>query len=152
MSFGRGMRAGRPPRKGAIFVGVLVALVLVACLMWALTRNLLSVQRQTLRHQWSLQSLILAEAGLERAKARLERAPDYAGERWEIAADPLVHRPAAVVEIRILSDNVSHQHRITSVARFPLAANQPTVQQRSVTIPTAVPAADAIRSQSSSAP
>jgi hypothetical protein len=52
---------------------------------------------------WGVQAQWLAEAGLERAAARLAGQPGYSGETWTIPAGQLGGNVGAVVRIRVES-------------------------------------------------
>jgi hypothetical protein len=100
--FARGRRAGFAALLGVAGLSVL-ALVLMAVLALALRER-----RQVQSEERRVQAAWLAESGLERARARLENDPAYAGETWalssadlpggggrvEIVVEPVVNDPA----------------------------------------------------------
>ena len=62
----------------------------------------MAMERQAVQmNQRSLQASWLAEAGVERAAARLAADPKYAGETWIISAKELAADDDAVVRIQV---------------------------------------------------
>ena len=64
-------------------------------------RQALAERRAIEMSRSGLQALWLAEAGLERAAARLAADPKYAGETWTISAAELAAGDGAVVRIEV---------------------------------------------------
>jgi Tfp pilus assembly protein PilX len=75
-------RKSGSPRGGAVLIVALICLLLVTVLAASLTRTVLLQREQVLRDEWRLQAAWLAEAGIDRAAARLSDAADYEGEEW----------------------------------------------------------------------
>jgi Tfp pilus assembly protein PilX len=92
----------RPNRRsGAVLVVVLVCLTVAAIMLVVVARQAGIVRRAVERSQSSLQAQWLAEAGAERAVARLASDPAYAGETWRISAKELGTPNDAEVRITI---------------------------------------------------
>jgi Tfp pilus assembly protein PilV len=90
-----------PPRSGVVLVVVIVCLVVAMAVFMSVVK-LATAQRQTIKtQQWQAQAAWLAEAGLERAAARLATDPSYTGETWTIAGDQLGGPDGAAVAIRL---------------------------------------------------
>ncbi|MDG3004017.1 hypothetical protein [Paludisphaera mucosa] len=79
----------RSRRRGLTSVAVLVLLFVIALVGASLVRLSVTFRDRARAHDRSLQSELLADAGLDRAFARLSAAPGYTGERWEIPAEAL---------------------------------------------------------------
>jgi type II secretory pathway component PulK len=88
-------------RKGAILIVILLCLAVAAAVSIAVVRQA-ALQRQAAQlNRRSLQACWLAEAGLERAAARLATDGKYAGETWTVAPAELAADERAVVKIRV---------------------------------------------------
>ena len=87
-------------RRGAILIVVLVCMAVAAVLFVVLARQAATEHHVTQSRQWAVQAQWLAEAGVERAAARLAANADYTGETWNISPDELAGHNAAVVRIR----------------------------------------------------
>lgn len=88
-------------RRGAVLIVVLVCLALAIGLFVLVVKQAVAERHAIDRSHDALQSLWLAEAGIERAAARLAADPDYAGETWVISAKKLYRNANAVVRIEI---------------------------------------------------
>jgi Tfp pilus assembly protein PilX len=107
-------------RRGSMLVIVMVLLLVVAGVVGALVQ-VLHVERQQIRsHDARLQTAWLAEAGLERAAARLRDAAGYEGETWTVPASSLGGTHGGRVEIRVERVAASPQlRRISVTADYP---------------------------------
>ena len=85
-------RAGRTNRPGAVLLVVLVCLMVLATMGGVLLRRGLAQHGQVEAGERRAQSEWLAEAGLERASARLAESPDYNGETWDLSPQDLSGR------------------------------------------------------------
>lgn len=117
---------GRPTTspRGAILIMVLVALALLAALGGTLLRWA-SMEHKLLRSQAEAgQARWLAEAGVERAAARLAHDLKYAGETWDIAAADLPAGAAARVRI-VVKPLAGHADRSSIVVdvEYPLESD-----------------------------
>jgi Tfp pilus assembly protein PilX len=91
----------RRRRGGAILIVILVCLAVAAAISIVVAKQT-AIERQAARmNQRGLQAWWLAEAGVERAVARLAADGKYAGETWTIAAKELAANEHAVVKIRV---------------------------------------------------
>jgi Tfp pilus assembly protein PilX len=114
-------RAKRRCRCGFAIIGVLVCFVVASLLLVSWLKTV-SFERQQGRAAGDrLQAEWLAEAGIDRAAARLAEKADYAGETWNISAEELSARDAAAVEIRVAAV-ADHPDRrtIEVVADYPV--------------------------------
>jgi Tfp pilus assembly protein PilX len=87
-------------RRGAVLVVVAVCLALAGVLLLAVTRQAALTRRSTQSSQRRLQAQWLAEAGVERAVARLAADRAYTGETWSIATHALDGQHDAEVRIK----------------------------------------------------
>ena len=94
-------RRYRGVRRGAILVAVLVILIVVMMLAATLTRDMVRHHSSTTVYQRNVQSMLLAEAGVERALAQLEADASYRGERWELTPASLGDAWPGEVVIRV---------------------------------------------------
>lgn len=106
-------------RRGAILLVILVCFALAAAMFVVLARLAVTARRVAETQQWAVQAQWLAEAGLDRAAARLQQQADYSGETWKISASELGGAHAAVVKIRV--DGVADlaAHRVFVEADYP---------------------------------
>lgn len=115
------MRCRSHPRRGAVLITVLVSLVLLAIIggallrLAALERKLLDAQANACQSRW------LAEAGLQRAVARLIADANYQGETWQVEASELSQQAPALVEIE-----VAHEPRRPGYRRIRVRADFPS--------------------------
>lgn len=77
-------------QRGAILIVVLVCLAVAAAISVTVVRQIAAERQAVQMNYRSVQALWLAEAGLERAAARLAADPKYNGETWAIPAMELV--------------------------------------------------------------
>jgi type II secretory pathway component PulK len=89
------------PRRGMLAIAVLLCLIVLTLIAGGLLRagaahrDEIRVQERRLQAEW------LAEAGLQRALARLASDPGYPGETWNIDARELDSADAATVTIAV---------------------------------------------------
>ena len=76
-------------RRGAVLIVVLVCLAVAAAISVVVVRQIAMERHGVQMNQRGLQASWLAEAGVERAAARLAADPKYAGETWIISAKEL---------------------------------------------------------------
>ena len=87
--------------RGAVLIVVLVCLALATALFVLVAKQAVAERRAIDRSCHALQSRWLAEAGVERAAARLAADPDYAGETWDLSAKQLAGNDDAIVRIQV---------------------------------------------------
>jgi hypothetical protein len=88
-------------RRGVVLVVVLVCLMVAAALFVLVVKQAASEHQVIDADYRGLQAAWLAEAGVERAAARLVAQADYAGETWTIPAAELAADEGAVVRIEV---------------------------------------------------
>ncbi|MFV2067194.1 MAG: hypothetical protein ACC645_09465 [Pirellulales bacterium] len=88
-------------RAGAALVIAIGLLAVTAMLLAAWVRSAIHSERVQRTREHVMQSAWLAEAGLERAAARLAADGDYTGETWRISADELGQSRGANIVIRV---------------------------------------------------
>ena len=71
---------------------VLVCLAVAAAISVVVVRQIATERQAVQMNHRSLQALWLAEAGVERAAARLAADPKYAGETWTISGQGTCRR------------------------------------------------------------
>jgi Tfp pilus assembly protein PilX len=112
--------SGRAARRGLVLVAVLVCLAAAAMTILAILRTTMIELKQLRAQQQHLQADRLAEAGIERAHAQLNRSPTYTGETWTIAADELGGTAAASVLITVTEvQDQANQRQIRAQADYP---------------------------------
>jgi len=92
---------GAQRRRGMTAVAVLVCLIIITMIAGAVVKVALAGRDQVRAQERRLQAEWLAEAGIQRALARLAADPRYRGETWEIAARDLDSADAATVAITV---------------------------------------------------
>ncbi len=104
-----------PNRRGLVLIIVMVCLALFVILGGVLTKLILTERRQARVEEWRVQAEWLAESAIERAAARLEQTPDYAGESWQPPAGRLGERNGGIVAIQIERDATRENRRLVRV-------------------------------------
>lgn len=108
------------PRRGMALVVALVALAIFTMLSAVLMKSMLMQRRQVQDNERAAQAMWLVEAGLQRARARLVSDPDFTEERWELNAEALGGRYAALVTIAAYRiEGKPDQRRIAVEAEYP---------------------------------
>ena len=95
------LTASPPQRRGLTSVAVLVCLIIITMISGAVIRVGLAPRDEVRAEERSLQAEWLAEAGIQRALARLAVDPAYTGETWDIPARELDSANAALVTITV---------------------------------------------------
>jgi Tfp pilus assembly protein PilX len=132
-----GRRIDRP-RRGMLAIAVLICLIVLAMIAGAILRAG-TAQREEVRDQErGLQADWLAEAGLQRALARLAADPAYHGETWEIDARALDSAEPATVVIAVERPTDDPRRRtIRARADYPRDAPRRARRTRQITTPVA---------------
>lgn len=116
----RNASSRQSPRRGAIIVFAILALLVVSMLGAALLRTVSQSKQQLQREALHTQAVWLADSGAARAVAQLRAAPDYIGETWTVPAEQLSAGRTASVRIA-LSPEPDHPERtiIAATAEYP---------------------------------
>lgn len=125
-------------RQGAILIIAMVALLLSSALCTAMLKTALAERRLTQREQQRMQSVWLAESGVERAAASLASNARYQGETWSVPAKELDGTHSARIVIAVANDPEHAGHR-----RVTVTANFPEKQPHRVRITKTIPIGDA---------
>lgn len=119
----------------------MVALALASAIGLAVLKTTSAQHRQARFEQFRAQSTWLAEAGVERAAARLARDAAYGGETWNVEAERLDGRHAGRVVVEVAADPQGESiRRIVVVADFPAGAEQRSRTRKSIEIRPQQPA------------
>ena len=102
-------------QRGAVLVVVLVCLMMATALFVLVVRQALAERRAIEMRCGGVQALWLAEAGVERAAARLAADPKYAGETWTISTAELGGSDGALVRIEVKAIADRPQRRLVRV-------------------------------------
>ena len=114
-------------------IGAAICLLMATVLLASAIQLASTGRRQVRQEQLRMQANWLAEAGLERAAARLDAEAGYRGETWEIAADDLDGQHAGKVLIRIGPAEDAEEMRIVIVeASYPAGATPSRSEERRV--------------------
>jgi len=121
------MRTHAPSRKphsrsGAALLVVVLAIVIAAMVAATLTQTALTQRRQVQLERDRAQTFWLAESGLSRAVAELDRNPNYRGEDWRIDVPGPSESQPGLVAIHITRNAETNQPRIDVTAEFPAGA------------------------------
>jgi Tfp pilus assembly protein PilX len=126
-------------RRGLTSVAVLVLLFVIALIATELVRLGVAYRDRTRSQERAVQADLLADAGVDRALARLSTEPDYRGESWEIPADSLGTTPgdgpAALVTIRVESDPNGGARTVRVQADYPPDPPRRARSSREVMLP-----------------
>jgi len=127
-------------RRGTLLLAVLACLTLCAMLLTYWLR-LIAIERSQVRsHQSAMQTELLADAALSRAKLRAQADPEYSGETWQPAADSLT-APQAKITVTPAGEG-SNSRRLEISAEIGAGARQFVRRTRtqSIIIPGEEPA------------
>ena len=116
----RNASSRQSPRRGAIIVFAILALLVVSMLGAALLRTVSQSKQQLQREALHTQAVWLADSGAARAVAQLNASPDYIGETWAVPAEQLSAGRTASVRIAV-SPEPDHPERtiIAATAEYP---------------------------------
>jgi Tfp pilus assembly protein PilX len=102
-----------------VLAAVLVCLLVISLVGAGMVHTMLNSQRDTRLQHDRLQSLWLAESGVDLAMSRLQNNAEYKGEVWRVAPSELDGRRAAAMEITVESaGDAPNAYRIVVVARL----------------------------------
>jgi hypothetical protein len=121
------MRARPSRRRAIISAAVLVCLLVMAIVCGSLLRLTRTERGLNRAEERQLQADWLAESGLDRAAARLEKDPNYRGETWKISADDLGGPAPGVVTIEVepgRGPDAARRRLVTVRADYPPEAPQ----------------------------
>jgi len=122
-------------RRGAVIVPVLVCFILIMLISAALLQLVFTERGLDRREEWHIQAEWLAEAGLERAAARLSASRDYQGETWEVAANDLGGKDVGRVTIAVETPKDEQAlRRVIVQADYPTVPERRARQRRSLVI------------------
>lgn len=108
-----------PRRRGVALIVALVVLALVSGFV-AVWLSAALRQRRLLRFQEQrLQALLLAESGLERARARLTADPTFQGETWAPRSIVDENKQLGAVVLRVQPTKAGEGLQITAIATVP---------------------------------
>ncbi len=144
----RRRRPHSAPRRGTVLVMALACLVILGVLQVLLVQA--AVARRRLSHEQAFrhQARWLAEAGIERAAARLAAEADYRGETWQVSAEELppsgqgASQPASV-EIDVQSataaadqrsDDRANERMVRVRAAYPRDLPRRVVYEKQITV------------------
>ena len=107
-------------RRGAALAAAMIAFAVTTAILFTVLRSIVSHQQQLFAGAQSLQAASLAEAGMHRAVAKLQKNAEYRGEGWKIPADELDGMNAGTVDIKVepIIDQTDQMHVIVR-ADFP---------------------------------
>lgn len=132
-------------RRGATMIVALVTLLIVMLFTGMLLRSMMAAHRRQRLFQHELQAEWLATGGIDRARARMARESDYAGETWR--PPPGNGAPAGVVEISVARPaQPGSRAQIIAIARYPDDPARRALVRREYTIPIR-PASDSASSE-----
>ncbi len=91
----------RRVRRAAILVAVVVVLMVIMLLVGTITKRMVRFQRRSEVFERNVQSMLLAEAGVQRAISQLIADPTYRGEHWTVPKEAIARQWPAEVVIRV---------------------------------------------------
>ena len=123
-------------RRGSIMIGAAICLLLATMLLASALKLASTGRRQVRQDQLRMQANWLAEAGLERAAARLEAEAGYQGETWKIAANDLDGQHAGQVVIKVdPAEDAEDLRTVIVEASYPAGATPSATRTRRSIIP-----------------
>jgi type II secretory pathway component PulK len=127
------------PRRGAVAVVVLLAILVIFSLGLTMLQTTLKERERTLQFEERQQSAWLAEAGIERAAYQLRTNPDYAGELWKLSKDELAGKYSGQVEIQIIDNKDNNGKSVTVIADYPNDIEHRIRTRREIVVDVGVP-------------
>lgn len=125
-------------RRGTILVFAMIALLVTAMIGASLMRTTVLSMRQIQREQQQVQTSWLAEAGCQRALAKILTDKQYVGETWDVPAEQLQSSSGATVRITIEGETAENVARtVTAIAEYPKGSTQAVRVTKRLTIPVA---------------
>lgn len=107
-------------RRGAVMVFALIALLVASMMIGSLLKTAGMSHRQLKKDENRLQASLLADAGCDRVRMRLQTQPDFTSGEWDISAEHFSSGRSAKVQMTVTSDPQKPDQRvITAVAHFP---------------------------------
>lgn len=107
-------------RRGTMLVFAMIALLVTTMIGASLMRTAVTSMRQIQREQQQVQAHWLAEAGCQRALAKLQSDKQYSGEIWDVPADQLLSAAGATVSITVQGETAVNTARtLTAIAEYP---------------------------------
>ena len=126
---------GTSNRRGYMLLVVMICLLLVSLVSTSVLRTASLQYKQVRNQELEEQATWLAEAGIERAAARLIRNPAYTGETWQITIAGADKPMSASVAISITAQIETQPAKsVTVVAVYPTDRQQRAQVTKSVTI------------------
>ena len=120
-------------RRGAVLIMTLVCLALATIVGGVLLRWIVLEHKLLAARATESQARWLAEAGIERAAARLAADADYSGETWQLAAGDLPSGRAGQVELRIETiDGQPRQRSVLVMAEYPTDSETPARARKQI--------------------
>lgn len=116
----RNASSHQSPRRGAIIVFAILALLVVSMLGAALLRTVSQTKQQLQREVLHMQANWLADSGAARAVAQWNASSDYTGEIWTVPAEQLSAGRTASVRIAVAPKPDHPEHTIiAATAEYP---------------------------------
>jgi Tfp pilus assembly protein PilX len=126
------LKTAKGRRRGLTAIAVLVCLIIVTLVSGAVVKVALAQRDWTRGSEHRLQAQWLADAGIQRAVARLAIDPGYTGETWEISARDLDSTEPGAVTIAVGQADEAKHRQIRVQADYP--RDPPGRARRSVQI------------------
>jgi hypothetical protein len=134
------LRKRRPAaRRGVVLLVIIVLLSVSLVLFGVWARQAVNEQDRLETQQKRLQTILLAEAGLQRALALRAADPKFEQETWSVPAAQLDQKHAAEVRISVAPGASQGTLRYEAVALFPVGAIRHVQLTKSIEIPNPVP-------------
>jgi Tfp pilus assembly protein PilX len=125
----------RQKRHGAVLVAVLVMLMVASVLLAAMLRTGREEQQLLRAQHLRLQAMELAQAGFERAVARLQADASFTQETWRVVAADLGGRDDALIKLDVTTTADRPDHRRVRVeVNYPPTGPRRVQQHREVWI------------------
>lgn len=125
-------------RRGTMLVFAMIALLVTTMIGASLMRTTVVSMRQIQREQQQVQAHWLAEAGCQRALAKIHSDKQYVGETWDVPAEQLQSSAGATVRITIDGEIAESTARtVIAIAEYPKASAQPVRVTKRLTISVA---------------
>jgi hypothetical protein len=123
-------------RRGAVLVAVIVAVTISLALFTLWAQSIVRDKVQMANQQLRMQAVRLAEAGIQRARARRNVDPEYVGETWTVAPEELGGNRGAMVRILVSTEPQAAVTHIAVTAEYPVGSIRRAQITKRIEVPT----------------
>jgi Tfp pilus assembly protein PilV len=126
-------------RSGVVLVTIIVLIVVSLALFGLWTKSIVREHDRQSLQQFRVQAERLAEAGIERARARRSADGTYSEETWSVPAAALDNLHAGQVRIHVTANKDGMATRYEATAEFPVGTIRHAQRTKNIELPNPRP-------------